>query len=123
MRPPKLKITQGNRLLQELIKEVKWERDTLLLSMTLLSKSQGKQQMTEEKDDSLLIIIPSTLNSTQNSDTTCDQPDESNKEAHAPPARPHTECSSTQRPKGKTNVLLIGVSMIKAIEGHKLSTS
>ena len=50
-----------------------------------------------------------------------DQADENEEAAHASPKK--TEQSGTQQSKGKRSVLLIGDSMIKAIEEKKLSKS
>ena len=49
-------VQQENRLLQEKVKEVEKERDALLLSLSLQSKSTEKQKAVEYKGNSLLDV-------------------------------------------------------------------
>lgn len=47
-------LQQENRLLQERVKEVEKERDALLVSLSLLSKSKHTQKAVGDKGNSLL---------------------------------------------------------------------
>ena len=54
--PNKPTVQQENRLLREKVKEVEKERDALLLSLSLQSKSTEKQKAVEYKGNSLLDV-------------------------------------------------------------------
>lgn len=61
--PNKPTVQQENRLLQERVKGVEKERDALLLSLSLQSKSTEKQKAVEYKGNSLLDVTQSVSGS------------------------------------------------------------
>ena len=76
-------LQQENRLLQERVKQAEKERDDLLLSLSVLSKSAEAQKAREDKGNSLLDVAQTT--SSLSSNIICDQADENNETAHASP--------------------------------------
>ena len=105
---------------QERVKEVEKERDALLLSLSLQSKSTEKQKAVEDKGNSLLDVRQS-VSTSLSSNIICDQADENKEAAHASPKS--TEHSAEQYGTRQSKRKTIDDSAIKAIEEQKHSKS